>query len=72
MCVGDFIEIIEDSENWGGLPHSNGLIADFRNFIFDAELHEMIYVGPCFTWINKRIGEDLILEKLDRVFCSES
>lgn len=40
---------------------------DFSNAVNDCLLSDLGYIGEQMTWINGQEGEDLILEKLDRV-----
>ncbi|KAL8536143.1 hypothetical protein ACS0TY_011686 [Phlomoides rotata] len=62
LVGGDFNE---------GVPKSNGCLADFRDVVSDLGLFDLNSVGPKFTWTNKRSGDDLILERLDKFLANQ-
>ncbi|KAK2647505.1 hypothetical protein Ddye_014994 [Dipteronia dyeriana] len=69
MCAGDFNEVLEDSEKLGGLPRPRHLINNFRNTLDDYGLQDMGFLGPLFTLCNRREGEAMIQERLDKCIC---
>lgn len=54
----------------GKRPASTSRTTSFRNVINDCALLELQSKGCEFTWSNNREGDDLVKEKIDRVFCS--
>lgn len=66
VCMGDFNEVMADSEKFGGLKKKWQAIAEFREAVADSNLEDMGFSGPIFTWSNKRGGTSTILERLDR------
>ncbi|KAK2641420.1 hypothetical protein Ddye_023183 [Dipteronia dyeriana] len=66
---GDFNEILMDSEKSGGIQRPQNLMENFRSALNDCGLQDIGFVGSTFTWCNKRDGEDMIQERLDRVVC---
>ncbi|KAK2662525.1 hypothetical protein Ddye_001099 [Dipteronia dyeriana] len=66
IFLGDFNEILDSVEKLGGIPKSWNLLSDFRETLDDCGLEDLGYIGPKFTWCNKRDGEVVIFELLDR------
>ncbi|KAK3212709.1 hypothetical protein Dsin_017415 [Dipteronia sinensis] len=66
ICMGDFNEILWDSEKLGGITKNWKQVSDFRETLEDCGLEDMGFMGPNFTWCNKRDGDAMILERLDR------
>lgn len=44
----------------------------FRDVIEDCGLAELEHSGDTFTWCNRRLGDNFILERLDRFFGSSN
>ncbi|XP_072076750.1 uncharacterized protein [Arachis hypogaea] len=66
VIAGDFNAITSQAEKEGGGQKSATTIATFTNFIDSNELVDIGMVGHPFTWTNRRQGEDLVKERLDR------
>ncbi|KAK2658543.1 hypothetical protein Ddye_005076 [Dipteronia dyeriana] len=66
VCMGDFNEIMFDSEKCGGLPKNWRELVSFREAVEECNLMDMGYRCPRFTWSNKREGSATIMERLDR------
>ncbi|KAK3199386.1 hypothetical protein Dsin_022801 [Dipteronia sinensis] len=68
LIAREFNEITSCEEKRGGRPtYSN---SGFSNWIYRNDLVDMGFIGPRFTWMNKRgIGEE-IWERLDRALYS--
>lgn len=65
--VGDFNFILNNHEKQGGNIVSQTEL-DANALIFaNNDLNSMNYIGNPFTWSNRRHGNELILERLDRV-----
>ena len=68
--MGDFNAIQFHSEKVGGMRRSWGSMTDFREAMEDNGLKDIGFSGPIFTWSNKREGELMIMERLDRGLCN--
>ncbi|KAK0572934.1 hypothetical protein LWI29_000634 [Acer saccharum] len=66
VCLGDFNEVLDDVEKLGGVPKDRKLLSDFREALADSGLEDFGYVGPHYTWCNKREGVAAVSERLDR------
>jgi hypothetical protein len=84
LCMGNFIEVLEDSERMGRGCRPGWQIQDFRDAVTFCELHDIGYVGSSFTWRKKRGGGGVVVDsslggvgtcaaaRLDRMFASVS
>ncbi|KAK2641359.1 hypothetical protein Ddye_023122 [Dipteronia dyeriana] len=70
VCIGDLNEIICDNDKRGRTDRNWRVMSDFREALEDCELKDMGFIGPKFTWRNKRNGSSMIMERLDRSFCN--
>ena len=68
LIVGDFNEITSCDEKRGG--RTTFSYSGFSNWIDRNELVDMGFIGPRFTWMNKRGVGDEVWERLDRGLCS--
>lgn len=66
LVGGDFNEIFYASEKKGGEARLFAQLNGFRDVMNEVDLSEILAKGPRYTWMNKRRGRNLILEKLDR------
>ncbi|XP_073272102.1 uncharacterized protein [Primulina huaijiensis] len=66
LVGGDFNEICFDSEKVGGNPRTTSQMQGFRDALDDCDLQDLHCRGELFTWANRRMGNQLILERLDR------
>uniref|UniRef100_A0A2N9GNM8 Reverse transcriptase domain-containing protein n=1 Tax=Fagus sylvatica TaxID=28930 RepID=A0A2N9GNM8_FAGSY len=66
LCVGDFNEILEQSEKRGLLDRSLQKMLEFRSALNSCQLIDIGYHGPIFTWDNGRHGAANVQERLDR------
>ena len=71
VCIGDFNEILNLLEKWGGNKRQRGLIEAFQSTLEDCRLLDLGYQGQKFTWNNGRAGNDFVKERLDRVVANE-
>lgn len=70
LCIGDFNQVLNDEDKFS---FHKGIVAgadSFKQLIFYLNLCEVIASGQKFTWMNKRDGEDFVMERLDRAFAS--
>ncbi|KAL0385614.1 UNVERIFIED_CONTAM: hypothetical protein Sradi_2955700 [Sesamum radiatum] len=70
ICIGDFNEILDNSEKEGGNLRPNWQIRDFRNALNVDELFYLGYSGDPFTWCNRQEEPHTIRERLDRACAS--
>ncbi|KAK2648558.1 hypothetical protein Ddye_016047 [Dipteronia dyeriana] len=66
VIIGDFNEVVCDSERKGGLQKDWRDMMNFRETSEDCNLADMGHLGPFFTWCNGWDGYDQIQERLDR------
>ncbi|XP_057733782.1 uncharacterized protein LOC130948943 [Arachis stenosperma] len=66
VLMGDFNAISNQLEKEGGGAKSPSSIETFNCFIDDNSLIDIGMVGRPFTWSNRRRGDELIQERLDR------
>ena len=65
ILLGDFNEILYDSEKEGGNPRPQRFMQNFRDALDDCNLEDFPYIGDRFTWRRGRIRE-----RLDRSVCN--
>ncbi|XP_059446325.1 uncharacterized protein LOC132177864 [Corylus avellana] len=70
MCVGDFNEILADSEKVGANKRPRWQIRAFQQAMEACQLYDLGFVGPKFTWSNKREEGHFIMERLDRAIAN--
>jgi hypothetical protein len=56
LCVGDFNEILANSEKQGVIPKALVKMEAFRTIVEDSNLLDLGYKGLTFTWSNGRPG----------------
>jgi ribonuclease HI len=71
MCIGDFNEIVKQSEKSGGAVRRDGQIAQFREVLVDCGLSDLGYRGSKFTWNNGQQNGSFIKERLDRAVANK-
>jgi hypothetical protein len=69
-CLGDFNAISNPSEKFGGSPTLNSNNRAFRDMLLQADLVDLGYSGPAFTWTNSQYTSNPIYQRLDRVLVS--
>lgn len=60
LVVGDFNEIVNDTEKLGKNLQNADKMRDSRECLEGCELDDFGFVGHSFTWTNKRAGDDNI------------
>lgn len=70
LCTGDFNEIVEASEKWAECRKLRGQMEEFMTSLETCQLEDLGFVGPKFTWCNKRDGGQVIMEHLDRALAN--
>ncbi|XP_062014434.1 uncharacterized protein LOC133730954 [Rosa rugosa] len=66
LVIGDFNEILDCSEKWGGDCPSQWRLKLFHEFVSGRQLRDLHYNGPEFTWFAIRHGRVFMKERLDR------
>ncbi|XP_059070555.1 uncharacterized protein LOC131860194 [Cryptomeria japonica] len=68
MVAGDFNALLDIDEKKGGLRMSKQAMQDFRDFVSNNHLFDVVSKNGCFTWTNRRAKFASISERLDRLF----
>ncbi|OMO94917.1 reverse transcriptase [Corchorus capsularis] len=66
-CIGDFNDILDDSEKDGGPLKDRRYIRYFQDMVEHCQLIDIQFQGQKFTWMGKR-DDFVIKERLDRAF----
>ncbi|GLT53633.1 hypothetical protein SLA2020_268910 [Shorea laevis] len=66
LCVGDFNEIVDQSEKVGGASRSEHQMELFHSTLDGCNLCDLGYQGSKFTWNNYRDAAHFTKERLDR------
>lgn len=70
MCIGDFNEIMWNTEKKGGKLKSSYSMELFRDMVAHCRLHDMGFTGNPYTWSNGRRGDENVMERLDRALAT--
>ena len=70
VCIGDFNQVLQETDKF-----SFKQISSVGNFQLQQVLSDLCLIpidskGLPFTWMNKRQGDDFVMEKLDRAFAN--
>ncbi|KAK3221477.1 hypothetical protein Dsin_008502 [Dipteronia sinensis] len=69
-CLADTDEILSVDEKLGDLARSRMLMESSREALDYCGLDDLGFRGPMFSWCNKRDGNELVQERLDRGVCN--
>ena len=72
ILIGNFNDMIEESEKLGGNPLSVRRVREYRECMDHRNLLDLGFSVPKFTWTNKRDIGNLIQERLDRCWATPS
>ena len=72
ICAGDFNEILEAQEQFGGVTRPESQMEGFRNAVNACGFSDLGFIGLPYTWDNRQQGADNIKVRLDRAFATES
>lgn len=64
--MGDFNDISRPQEKFGGRPLSRVKMETFNNFLYKANLIDLGFIGPKFSWTNCRQDRSIIRTRIDR------
>ncbi|XP_020412737.1 uncharacterized protein LOC109947231 [Prunus persica] len=68
VVCGDFNDILFEDEKLGKL---SGKSRGFKDWFDQHGLIDLGFLGPKFTWVNKRFGGDFVMKRLDRAICNK-
>jgi len=71
LCVGDFNEILDQSERDGAVLRQESLTEHFWDTLEFCGLCDLGYVELRFTWCNNRSGDFFTRERLDRAVANQ-
>ncbi|XP_020691499.1 uncharacterized protein LOC110106090 [Dendrobium catenatum] len=64
---GDFNCVLNKDEKRGGKRfHFTKGPRDMKNFMTSCDFHDVVIIGPRYTWCNNKVGNSRIWERLDR------
>ena len=72
IIAGDFNEVLGEGDKFGGRSISSNRSLLFKECLDHCSMVDMGFVGPRFTWTNRRNICDLIQERIDRFFANPS
>lgn len=64
--LGDFNEIVSQTEKECGRPRNEGQIEQFRKVREECRLFDLGWRGSCYTWSNNHSDKSFTKERLDR------
>ena len=70
VILGDFNDVIHGREKLGGNQVNLRRALDFKRCMDYCNMIDLGFVGPRFTWTNKRDLSNLIQERLDRAWAN--
>ncbi|GLT52768.1 hypothetical protein SLA2020_260880 [Shorea laevis] len=70
LVVGDFNDVIAQSEKFGGNPVPFYRIRAYTECMNSCGLIDLGFRGPRFTWVNMREHNQIIRERLDRAWAN--
>ncbi|OMO54874.1 reverse transcriptase [Corchorus capsularis] len=69
--AGDFNEILSNDEKIGGAMRPQRQMNLFREVVDACGFHDIPVKGSLMTW-SRRMGDEIVFERLDRYFATES
>lgn len=72
MCTGDFNEILDAREQFGGVTRPERQMDGFRDAVGVCGFTDLGYLGLPYTWDNRQQGDQNIKVRLDRAFANSS
>lgn len=72
LCLGDFNEILDQSEKVGVSLRHDVQMAQFRTTLEECNLSDLGFMGSKFTWMNCRTDMTFTKERLDRAVASKN
>lgn len=72
LCAGDFNEVLEAQEQFGGQVRPERQMEGFREAVQVCGFSDLGFIGLPYTWDNRQQGNDNIKVRLDRGLASSS
>lgn len=72
ICVGDFNEILDAREQFGGLTRLERQMDGFREAVNSCGFTDLGFLGLPYTWDNRQEGAHNIKVRLDRAFANSA
>lgn len=72
LVAGDFNALLDIDEKKGGLRMTNRVMQDFKEFVSNKNLFDVVLKNGCYTWTNRRAKFASISDRLNRTFASIS
>ena len=70
LMLGDFNEVLYDDDKFGGNHVNLNKALEFKDCLDECNMVDLGFVGPKFTWTNRKPISSLILERIDRCFAN--
>ncbi|GLT63636.1 hypothetical protein SLA2020_361860 [Shorea laevis] len=70
LVIGDFNDVVDQVEKFGGAPISQSRVRAYTDCMGDYNLMDIGYTGGRFTWVNMRENNHIIRERLDRAWAN--
>ncbi|KAF7844754.1 reverse transcriptase [Senna tora] len=71
LIMGDFNDISNNSEKFGGRVDNSNCMRIFNNFLNISRLIDLGFVGPLFTWTNCQPNGRTIRTRIDRAHANK-
>ncbi|XP_050254456.1 uncharacterized protein LOC126700356 [Quercus robur] len=72
LMLGDFNEVLCGDDKFGGNTVNINKALEFKDCLDKCNMLDLGFVGPRYTWTNRRPISALILERIDRCFANPS
>ncbi|GKU88076.1 hypothetical protein SLEP1_g2381 [Rubroshorea leprosula] len=66
VIAGDFNDVVDQSEKFGGAPINQHRVQAFTSCMNDCQMLDLGFTGGRFTWVNMQSDGHIIRERLDR------
>ncbi|GLT73561.1 hypothetical protein SLA2020_454110 [Shorea laevis] len=70
MIIGDFNDVVDQSEKFGGNDVSQTRVRAYLDCMNSCNMVDLGFTGNRFTWVNMRCSNQMIRERLDRVWAN--
>lgn len=72
LCAGDFNEILDAREQFGGVTRPERQMEGFRDVVDACGFWDLGFLGLPYTWDNRQQGAQNIKVRLDRAFANQA
>ncbi|GKU97282.1 hypothetical protein SLEP1_g10449 [Rubroshorea leprosula] len=70
MIIGDFNDVVDQSEKFGGNDISQTRVRAYLDCMNNCNMVDLGLIGNRFTWVNMHFSNQLIKERLDRAWAN--